>query len=104
MGDDDSVREKAMEYVSVSLMDMRHKLFIPHEENEKFLVELIRKVRLYIITCSMLLLLHLMPICTCIIRYSLETTPYPACKMAVKREGPGISWQRSCSCPRFHGQ
>ena len=25
-------------------------------------------------------------------------------KMAVKREGPGISWQRSCSCPRFHGQ
>ena len=52
MGDDDSVREKAMEYVSVSLMDMRHKLFIPHEENEKFLVELIRKVRLYIITCT----------------------------------------------------
>ena len=52
MGDDDSVREKAMDYVSVSLMDMRHKLFIPHEENEKFLVELIRKVRLYIITCT----------------------------------------------------
>ena len=45
MGDDDSVREKAMDYVSVSLIDMRHKLFIPHEENEKFLVELIRKVR-----------------------------------------------------------
>ena len=53
MGDDDSVREKAMDYVSVSLMDMRHKLFIPHEENEKFLVELIRKVRLFttILSC-----------------------------------------------------
>ena len=63
MGDDDSVREKAMDYVNVSLMDMRHKLFIPHEENEKFLVELIRKVRLYIITCT----------CTCVYEYVIAS-------------------------------
>lgn len=44
MGGDESVREKAIAYVSVSLMDMRHKLFIPNEDNEKFLVECIKKV------------------------------------------------------------
>ena len=35
MGGSDSVREKGIEYVSVSLMDMRHKLFIPSLENEQ---------------------------------------------------------------------
>lgn len=43
-GEDDGVREKAIDYVSTSLMSMRHKLFIPHPENEKFLLELIKKV------------------------------------------------------------
>ena len=40
----EAVREKGIEYVSVSLMDMRHKLFIPSVENEQFLVELVKKV------------------------------------------------------------
>lgn len=44
MGGSDGVREKGIEYVSVSLMDMRHKLLIPSVENEQFLVELIKKV------------------------------------------------------------
>ena len=44
MGEDETVRDKAIEYVSVSLMDMRHKLFIQCEENEKFLVDLVKKV------------------------------------------------------------
>ena len=44
MGEDETVRDKAIEYVSVSLMDMRHKLFIQCEDNEKFLVELVKKV------------------------------------------------------------
>ena len=43
-GDDEGVREKGMEYVSTSLMSMRHRLFIPHQENEKFLLEQIKKV------------------------------------------------------------
>ena len=46
MGGSDAVREKGIEYVSVSLMDMRHKLFIPSVENEQFLVELVKKVSL----------------------------------------------------------
>ena len=50
LGEDEAVREKAIEYISVSLMDMRHKLFIPSEENEKFLLELIRKVSYYMYT------------------------------------------------------
>lgn len=45
MGGDETVREKAIVYVSVSLMDMRHKLFIPNEDNERFLVECIKKVQ-----------------------------------------------------------
>ena len=45
-GEDEAVREKGIEYVSTSLVQMRHKLFIPHPENEKFLVEMIKKVRL----------------------------------------------------------
>ena len=47
-GDDESIREKGIEYVSTSLVQMRHKLFIPHPENEKFLVTMIKKVR----TCT----------------------------------------------------
>ena len=43
-GEDEVIREKALEYVSTSLVQMRHKLFIPHPENEKFLVEMIKKV------------------------------------------------------------
>ena len=43
-GEDEAIREKGMEYVSTSLVQMRHKLFIPHPENEKFLVEMIKKV------------------------------------------------------------
>ena len=38
------MREKGIEYVSVSLMDMRHKLFIPSLEIEQCLVELVKKV------------------------------------------------------------
>ena len=45
MGEDEGVREKGIGYVCNSLPSMRHKLFIPHPENEKFLLELIRKVR-----------------------------------------------------------
>ena len=41
---DEAVREKAIEYISTSLMSMRHKLFISHPENEKCLLELIKKV------------------------------------------------------------
>ena len=48
MGGSDSVREKGIEYVSVSLMDMRHKLFIPSLENEQCLVELVKKVSLHL--------------------------------------------------------
>lgn len=43
-GEDEAIREKGIEYVSSSLVQMRHKLFIPHPENEKFLVDLIKKV------------------------------------------------------------
>ncbi len=44
MGEDEGVREKAIEYVCTSLPSMRHKLFIPHPENEKFLLGQIKKV------------------------------------------------------------
>uniref|UniRef100_A0A1X7SWQ5 Apoptosis inhibitor 5 n=1 Tax=Amphimedon queenslandica TaxID=400682 RepID=A0A1X7SWQ5_AMPQE len=44
LGEDETLREKAIEYVSVPLMDMRHVLFIPKEENEKCLLELVKKV------------------------------------------------------------
>lgn len=44
-GEDEAIREKGIEYVSTSLVQMRHKLFIPHPENEKFLVEMIKKVK-----------------------------------------------------------
>ena len=43
-GEDEGVREKAIEYVSTSLMSMRHILFIPHPDNEKHLVAHIKKV------------------------------------------------------------
>jgi len=39
-----SIREKGIEYVSKSLMSMRHKLFLTNPENEKFLLEQIKKV------------------------------------------------------------
>ena len=38
------MREKAIEYVSTSLMSMRHILFIPHPENEKHIVAHVKKV------------------------------------------------------------
>ena len=47
LGEDETLREKAIEYVSVPLMDMRHVLFIPKEENEKCLLELIKKVTIH---------------------------------------------------------
>ena len=43
-GEDEGVREKAIEYVSTSLMSMRHILFIPHPDNEKHLVAHVKKV------------------------------------------------------------
>ena len=43
-GEDEGVREKAIEYVSSSLMSMRHHLFIPHPDNEKHLMGLVKKV------------------------------------------------------------
>lgn len=43
-GEEEGVRGKAIEYVSSSLMNMRHKLFLPHVENEKYLLQQIKKV------------------------------------------------------------
>ena len=43
-GEDEGVREQAIDYVSSSLMSMRHILFIPHPENEKQLVRHVKKV------------------------------------------------------------
>ena len=40
-GEDEGVREKAIEYVSSSLLSMRHHLFIPHPDNEKHLMALV---------------------------------------------------------------
>ena len=51
-GEDEAIREKGLEYVSTSLVQMRHKLFIPHPENEKFLVEMIKKVLNFCDICS----------------------------------------------------
>ena len=56
-GEDESIREKGLEYISTSLVQMRHKLFIPHPENEKFLVEMIKKVNnklLCFLTCAII--------------------------------------------------
>ncbi len=44
LGEDEGVREKGIDYVCNSLPSMRHKLFIPHPENEKFLLGQIQKV------------------------------------------------------------
>ena len=43
-GEDERVREKAIEYVSSSLMSMRHILFIPHPQHERHLVIHVKKV------------------------------------------------------------
>ena len=43
-GEDEGVREKAIEYVSSSLLSMRHHLFIAHPDNEKHLMGLVKKV------------------------------------------------------------
>ena len=43
-GEDEGVREKAIEYVSTSLISMRHILFIPHPENEKHLLSHVKEV------------------------------------------------------------
>ena len=40
-----NIREKGIEYISTSLMSMRHKLFLNNQENEMFLLEQIKKVR-----------------------------------------------------------
>ena len=56
-GEDESIREKGLEYISTSLVQMRHKLFIPHPENEKFLVKMIKKVNnklLCFLTCAII--------------------------------------------------
>lgn len=44
MGEDEGVREKALDYLSSSLMSMRHKLFLTNQDNEKCLMEHVRKV------------------------------------------------------------
>ena len=44
MGEDETIREKGLEYVTGPLISMRHKLFIEQPENEKFLLQLIKKV------------------------------------------------------------
>lgn len=44
MGEDEAIREKGLEYVTGPLMSMRHKLFLEKPENEKFLLDLIKKV------------------------------------------------------------
>lgn len=43
-GEDEAVREKGIEYVSTSLLSMRHKIFLTNPDNEKFLVEQIKRV------------------------------------------------------------
>ena len=45
MGEDETIREKGIEYICGPLMSMRHKLFLGHPENEQYLLELIKKVR-----------------------------------------------------------
>lgn len=43
-GEDETIRERGLEYISGPLMNMRHKLFIQHPDNEQYFVELIKKV------------------------------------------------------------
>lgn len=44
MSDDETIREKGIQYVCGPLMDMRQKLFVKQPDNEKTLLELIKKV------------------------------------------------------------
>ena len=57
-GEDEAVREKALEYVCGPLMSLRHKLFLPHPDNEKALLQLIKKVRLYLALCVLFSACH----------------------------------------------
>ena len=52
-GEDERVREKAIEYVSSSLMSMRHILFIPHPQHERHLVIHVKKVCLLFLGTSL---------------------------------------------------
>ena len=44
MSDDESVRDKGIKYVSGPLMDMRQKIFVRQPDNEKCLLQLVKKV------------------------------------------------------------
>ena len=44
MGEDETIRQKGLDYVCGTLMNMRQKLFDSHPENEEFLLVLIKKV------------------------------------------------------------
>ena len=64
--EDEGVREKAIEYVSTSLMSMRHILFIPlipHPDNEKRLLTDVKKVSLIKSTCTFYFSVALLVVC-----------------------------------------
>ena len=57
-GEDEGVREEAIEYVSTSLISMRHILFIPHPENEKHLLSHVKEVSCDGLSLPISLVLH----------------------------------------------
>ena len=72
-GEDEAIREKGIEYVSTSLVQMRHKLFIPHPENEKFLVEMVKKV-------SSTLLVHVHSLWNGLVKISVYAGSHGICE------------------------
>ena len=44
LSDDETIREKGIQYVAGPLMDMKDKLFVRQPDKEKALVELVKKV------------------------------------------------------------
>ena len=57
-GEDEGVSEKAIEYVSTSLISMRHILFIPHPEIEKHLLSHVKEVSCDGLSLLVSLVLH----------------------------------------------
>ena len=51
MGEDETIRQKGLEYVCATLMTMKNKLFDSHSENEEVLFNLIKKVCLTPFQC-----------------------------------------------------
>ncbi len=59
MGEDETIRQKGLEYVCGTLMDMKQKLFDAHPENEEFLFLLIKKVLLQYLCMTVRVYIHL---------------------------------------------